>query len=340
MEKNVLIIGGGVAGMEAAAHLSEQKINVTLVEKENHLGGHLTRYHVLFPSKKKASDVFDYLNKKLDSQYLNVLLNSEVNVISKNGKGFYAKINNQPETHFDAILLATGFDLFNAELKEEYGYHIYNNVIKAVELEDMFNKGEILTSYGKKPEKIAFVHCVGSRDEKCGNLYCSKVCCITGVKQAIELKEKLIDVDVYCFYMDMRMFDPYFEELYMEAQQKYGVQFIRGRISEACENINNRITIKAEDTLIGRPIKMDVDMLVLLAGMTPSEGTIKFTKMLNVEFGKNGFIKSVNENLFQHITSEEGVYMAGTCSGPKTINDSLNSARASSLEIIEYLNNN
>ncbi len=121
------------------------------------------------------------------------------------------------------------------------------------------------------PRRIALLHCVGSRDEKVCQRHCSKVCCITGVKQAIELKKMFPEADVFNFYMDIRMFGAGYEELYREAQQSYNIHFVRGRISEASPMINGRIQIKAEDTLTGRPLRMSIDMLVLLAGMRAND---------------------------------------------------------------------
>ena len=136
----------------------------------------------------------------------------------------------------------------------------------------MFKKGKITLVNGKFPKTIGIVHCVGSRDEKVGNFYCSKLCCVTAVKQAIEIREHLPESKVFCFYMDMRMGGAYYEELYREAQEVWGVNFIRGKVSEASESINNKLVVKVEDTLAGRPLKMELDMLVLMAGMEMSEG--------------------------------------------------------------------
>jgi heterodisulfide reductase subunit A2 len=122
--------------------------------------------------------------------------------------------------------------VFDATKKEEYGYGIYDNVITSADLEKLFLDSKLLVNpLGKTPKKIGLVHCVGSRDEKVGNVYCSKVCCVTAVKQAIEIKERLPESDVYCFYMDLRMYGMHFEALYKEAQEKYAVNFIRGRLS-------------------------------------------------------------------------------------------------------------
>ncbi len=149
---------------------------------------------------------------------------------------FSVQYNDEKSESAEALILATGYELFDAHRKEEYGYGIYNNVITSADLEKMFRSGKPLTTLnGKTPRKIGIVHCVGSRDEKVGNLYCSKVCCVTGVKQAIEIKKMVPGCDVFSFYMDLRMFDRHFEEMYFEAQQKWGVNFIHGRLSECAE---------------------------------------------------------------------------------------------------------
>ena len=120
------------------------------------------------------------------------------------------------------------------------------------------------------PKKIGFVHCVGSRDEKAGNRQCSKVCCATAVKQACEIKEKFPNSTVYCFYMDLRMFGRNYEDMYLEAQKKYGIIFVRGRVSEVSEKQDGTLLIKAEDTLSGKPLRVSLDLLVLMAGMQSS----------------------------------------------------------------------
>ena len=100
-------------------------------------------------------------------------------------------------------------------------------------------------------KSVGFVHCVGSRDEKARNSQCSKVCCITAIKQAIEMKEKFPDAEIWCFYMDLRLFGKKFEDFYTKAQRDYGIHFVRGRVSEVSEDINSRVIVKAEDTLAG-----------------------------------------------------------------------------------------
>jgi heterodisulfide reductase subunit A len=198
-------------------------------------------------------------------------------------------------------------------------------------------EGDLTVAAGQHPRRIAFVHCVGSRDEKSGNHYCSKVCCITGVKQAIELKKRLPEAEIFCFYMDLRMYGKNFEELYREAQEKYDIQFIRGRLSEASEKIDKSLLIKAEDTLSGRPLKMNVDLLVLLVGMEAGAGTADAAKRCNISCEESGFLKTRDAFLQSNLSDREGIFLAGSCTAPMSINDTILHARSAALEVNNWL---
>jgi heterodisulfide reductase subunit A len=235
-------------------------------------------------------------------------------------------------------LLTTGFDIFEAEKKEEYGYGIYENVITSVELEQVFKSEKpLLTAQGKTPARIGFIHCVGSRDEKAGNLHCSKVCCVTAVKQAIEVKEMLPAAEVFLFYMDLRMFGRHFEELYKEAQFKYGIQFIRARLSEAFENPDGSLQIRIEDTLLAKPLKMKLDLLVLMVGIQPQKKPGNLIDMLRLERDADGFLKQDDPYAAPFSTQIQGLYCAGGITGPKTIEETLTEARAVAAEINTFL---
>jgi heterodisulfide reductase subunit A len=237
----------------------------------------------------------------------------------------------------DAIIVATGFDLFKSARKEEYGYGIYDNVITSADLEEMFSRGEISLINNTIPEKIGIIHCVGSRDEKVGNFYCSKLCCVTAVKQAIEIREFLPESKVFCFYMDMRMGGVFYEELYREAQEQWGVSFIRGKVSEVSETIDNQLLIKVEDTLAGRPLKMKFDLLVLMAGMEMSEGGRKIAGIGGLRTGENRFFAANDNHFGSNISNIEGVFYAGTCTAPMNITETISHARAAVIEVIDYL---
>ena len=187
------------------------------------------------------------------------------------------------------------------------------------------------------PERIGIVHCVGSRDEKAGCRNCSKVCCATAVRQACELKAKFPKAKVYCFYMDLRMFGRGYEDLYLKAQKEYGVRFIRGRVSEVSEKIDKTLQVKAEDTLSSTPLKVSLDLLVLMAGMRPSKAGTKVAKMIRLDTGEDGYLSVADGFTGMQATSIPGLFVAGAATGPKTLPETLAEARAASALIHDYL---
>ena len=339
MSKQVIVIGGGVAGLEAAGQLSKAGIEVSLIEKENKTGGHLNKWYKLFPDRRNSSEVMEYLDGITHRDGIKLLTDTTIKKFIRNKSHFSIITNEGKELTADAIVVATGFDLFKSARKEEYGYGIYDNVITSADLEEMFRKGKIILSNGNVPKTIGIVHCVGSRDEKVGNLYCSKLCCVTAVKQAIELREHLSESKVFCFYMDMRMGGAFYEELYREAQEEWGVNFIRGKVSEAGESIDNKLIIKVEDTLAGRPLKMEVDLLVLMAGMEMSEGGKKIAGMSGLNTGENRFFAVADHHYGSNRSNIKGVFYAGTCTAPMSITETISHARAAVSEVMDYLKN-
>ncbi len=337
MDQSVVVIGGGTAGMEAAGLLSRSGFKVTLIEKEEVPGGHLKNWFHLFPDRRDGNDVLKYLNNRIDNSNVSVITKNRIDGIEKNKSKFFLKLNSGNEISADAIIVATGFDLFKSEKKEEYGYGIYDNVITSADLEKQFRTGKIRKADGGVPSKIGLVHCVGSRDEKSGNLYCSKLCCVTAVKQAIGLKELLPDSKIFCFYMDMRMGGAHYEELYMEAQEKHGINFIRGKVSEVSTTISNKLYLKVEDTLAGRPLKMELDMLILMAGMEISESSLKLGRSLGLNTGENRFFASRDNHYGSNLSNIEGVFYAGTCTAPMNITETISHARAAVADVIEFL---
>jgi len=339
MSKHVVVIGGGVAGLEAAGRLSKAGFEVSLLEKENRTGGHLNDWFKLFPDRRNSTEVKEYLDGITLNEGIKLLTDTTIEKFHRNKNHFSIITNKGKELIADAVVVATGFDLFKCARKEEYGYGIYDNVITSSELEEMFRNGEISLINGSIPKTIGIVHCVGSRDEKVGNLYCSKLCCVTAVKQAIEIREHLPESNVFCFYMDMRMGGAYYEELYREAQEKWGVNFIRGKVSEAGEAIDNKLVIKVEDTLAGRPLKMKLDMLVLMAGMEMSEGGKKIALIGGLNTGENRFFTAADHHYGSNRSNISGVFYAGTCTAPMNITETISHARAAVSEVMDYLNN-
>ena len=333
MSQNVVVIGGGPAGLEASRRLRDLGYTPILIEKEPVLGGHLARWDRLFPDGMQASDLPNPMLEDLEG--IKYFTETEILSINRLKDTWVVKLSNGLSAQVPAILLTTGFDLFKAEKKEEYGYGIYERVITNADLEAWFKSGA--APQFDHVHTVGFVHCVGSRDEKAGNRQCSKVCCVTAVKQACEFKEKYPEMTVYCFYMDLRMFGRKFEDLYLKAQRDYGIRFVRGRVSEVSEDIDGHLFVKAEDTLFGKPMKIKMDLLVLMAGMAPAGGTQALARMVGISTGEDGFFLPQSLIGSPCTSSREGIFFAGTATGPKTIPETLSEAASAALAIDRYL---
>lgn len=324
--------------MEATRQLLKLGYKPIVVEKADHLGGHVADWHKLFPDMTPAQEVVKGLEAEIKEA--NIFLETEVSFINKLTSGYNVMLSNGVNVICKAILMATGFDLFDAHRKEEYGYGIYDQVMTNKDLEHWFNTGDDKRINGKEIKKIGFVHCVGSRDVKAGNPQCSKVCCITAIKQAMEMKEKFPDAEIYCFYMDLRLFGKKYENFYIKAQMDSGVHFIRGRVSEVGENIDGQVVVKFEDTLSGKPAKVTLDLLVLMAGIVCNQEVGKLASMIPVQTDDDGFLKS-KDNVLSIIESDsKGIFFAGAATGAKTVPESVAEARAAALSIHNYLIDN
>lgn len=337
MGGRVVIIGAGPAGMESAGQLAKSGFTVAVLEKNPVPGGHVRNWFHLFPDSRSSSEVIKYLEKQLNHSGITFLANTTAEKLEKKHGSFMVHTSSGKELDADAVLVSTGFDLFRSERKEEYGYGIYDNVISSADLEKMFHEGGPKRTDGTIPAKIGMVHCVGSRDEKVGNLFCSKLCCVTAVKQAIEIKKLNPAAKVFCFYMDMRMGGAHYEELYRESQENYGVNYIRGKVSEVSESVNRRLVVKVEDTLAGRPLKMELDMLVLMAGMEMSEDGARIAGSSGLKTGDNNFFAVVDNHMGSNIGNVKGVFYAGTCTAPMNITETIAHARSAVADIIDYL---
>lgn len=181
--------------------------------------------------------------------------------------------------------------------------------------------------------ETAVTGCGGSRDRRLGNEYCSKVCCGVASKEAIEIRRLLPDTRVYIFYIDMRMYGYWENEIYWPAQEQYNVNYIRGIVTEITSR-DGRLLMKGEDTTMGRPLEVLMDVIVLSVGMEPSQGTRTVAGILGVEQNKYGFIATPGEPMDPVSTSVPGIYVAGAAAGPKDLEDTVSMAGAAAMRAI------
>jgi heterodisulfide reductase subunit A len=244
------------------------------------------------------------------------------------------------EVHAGSIIIATGFEVFEpTELRKEYGYGKYENVLTAMQIERLLSSfgptaGKVLRpSDYKKPKKIGWIQCVGSRSEQQGYPYCSRVCCMYATKEASIVKESNPEIDITIYYMDIRAYGKDFQQYYDHAK-KLGVKYVRGRPSSVYENKNKSLIVRYKDTLTGKIKEDTVDLLVLSTSIIPAKGNKKLAEIIGLEVDENGFFKqeSLLENPVE--SSKGGVYLAGCIQGPKDIPDSVSMASGAAAKAV------
>jgi heterodisulfide reductase subunit A len=414
----VLVIGAGIAGIQASLDLADQGFRVYLVEKNPSIGGRMAQLDKTFPTMDCAACILT--PKMVDAgrhPNIQLLTYSEVKEISRAGETFKVTVLKKPryvdetrctgcgicaqhcpvealnefderlgvrkaiyvpfpqavpliytinkddciecglcekvcgaeavnlnqkpeeiELNVGAIIVATGFDLFDARKKEEYGYGVYENVITGLALERLLSAsgptgGRVVRpSDGKIPKKIAFVQCVGSRDEQVGNLYCSRVCCMYATKEAQLIKEHVPGAEVTIFYMDIRAFGKGFEEFYRRAEKEFNIKYVKGRVAEIIEDTATKnLLVRAENIELGDLVEEEVDLVILSAGIVPAV-TDEMKKVLPIPIGDDGFFVTAHPKIDPVTTSLEGVFTAGVAEGPKDIPDSVAQASAAAMK--------
>lgn len=345
MERTALVVGGGVAGLQAALEVARQRFKTILVEKTDKLGGRLNKPSLtkLYPSGRDAEKLIQEKIEQLEEAGVEVLLNSEVARVdgfvgsfdveladaSRKKKGATKKIR------VGAIVLATGADLY--EPRGEYGYGRYANVITSLELEQNFaaNAGRAVVD-GKHPQNVAFVQCVGSRCEG-GNPGCSRYCCPTAIKQALMLREHGANVTV--FYKDIRTVSDGAEEMYRNARGK-GVLFVKMAEDDTAEVVGNKAAaaVEAYDVLLKSRVRAPADLVVLSTGMVPREpDTTILQSIFKIPRGDDKFLMERHPELGPVETTTDGVFIVGCLQAPKDIADSLSQASAAAAKVARVL---
>jgi heterodisulfide reductase subunit A len=417
-----LVIGGGIAGIQAALDIADAGFNVYLVERSPSLGGRMSQLDKTFPTLDCSSCILT--PKMVDAgRHPNIELLTYAEVIGVSGEvgRFRAQIKKKPrfvdvakcrgcglcaeacrlsgrvtsdfnagvakraaiyvpfpqavplvytvdpqacvyltrgvcgktfkckdacpsdaidftqkdeivEIDVGAIVVATGFDVFDARRKPEFGYGVYPEVITTLEFERLVSAsgptmGRLRVSLdGHAPKKVVFIQCVGSRDKSLGIPYCSRVCCMAVAKQAHLAHDRLPGAEITVFYMDIRAFGKGFEEFYDRVRQE-GVVYRRGNPSEIVRR-GEHVAVRAEDTLLGEPVEVEADLVVLAVGIQPRPDADAIAQMLNLKRDTDGFFREAHPKLGIMESGLPGVFLAGCCQSPKDIPDTVAQAKA------------
>ena len=423
-----LIVGGGIAGIQAALEIADAGFPVYLVEREPSIGGHMAQFDKTFPtldcsaciltpkmvsvgnhpnitliSWAEVSQVNGYVGNfsvtvKLKARYVNTELCNgcgicqekcpkkviddiyeagygirkaiytpfpqavpKYPVIDKESCTYFVKGKckaceifcptraidfNQQEEYLQIdvgnIILATGYDLFDARRIPQYAYKRLDNVFTSLEFERMCNaagpsNGEILLRDGKtKPKSVGIVHCVGSRDKNY-NEYCSAICCMQSLKFAHLVHERT-GADVFNFYIDIRTPGKGYEEFYQRLLEE-GTHFIRGKVADISNALRNqeeegKLIIQVEDTLIGMQRRIPVDMVILSAGLEPRQDAKEVAHMFGISCSASGWFTERHPKLDPVATMTEGIYIAGCVQGPKDIPASVAQGAAAAARVM------
>ncbi len=411
----VLVLGGGIAGIQASLDLADSGFKVYMLEKLPSIGGVMTQLDKTFPTNDCAMcilapklvgagrhhniDLITYTDlKKVEGEDGNfrVTLNRRarrvdpdkctgcgdcaqkcpVSAIDEYNEGFserrsvyilfpqampltytidrdrcigcgicgevckagavrYDDEDTEMELNVGSIILAPGFESFDANILGEYGYGRFPNVVSSIEFERILSAtgpygGTVLRpSDGKLPRKLAFIQCVGSRDERVENPYCSSVCCMYAIKEAVIAEEHNPGLEPTIFFMDIRAFGKEFDEYYERAQEEHGVRFVRCRVSHVDEepDTHDLLVTYDEDDVVHRE---KFDMVVLSVGMKPPTDAGRFADILGIELNHHGFCKT---GVFDPLeTSRPGVYVCGAFASPKDIPDSVAQASGAAMK--------
>ncbi len=273
INKDVMVVGGGISGLTAALEVAKAGYTVHLVEKEPRLGGMLNRLHKLYPKTPPYRDLQDNTIESVikevdDNPAITVHVGTEVEQTAGSPGLYEVRLKNGDTFRAGSIIQATGFRPYDATNLAHLGYGKSPDVITNLEMEEMAQKGTIVRpSDGKEVQSVAFIQCAGQRDKE--HLpYCSSICCMTSLKQAMYLTEQNPEAESYIFYRDMRTPAQY-EDFYKRAQEETGIFLAKGDVKEITPN-GGKITVEVNDTLLGEDIAVEVDLVVLATGLVPT----------------------------------------------------------------------
>ena len=346
---NVLVIGGGITGMTAALELADSGYTVYLVEKDDHLGGNLARVDLTAPYLYSARDLItEKITRIKDNRKVVVYLESKVTEVTGFIGNFQAIIQaydnkfNYPGRKVNVkignVVVCTGYKEFDASRIVHYGYGKLPNVITSFELESMIRAGSIETKEGKVPKYVAIIHCVGSRSKEF-HTYCSRVCCMTALKYASEIKSANPDCYISDIYIDMHAFGKGHEDFYRQSSEAKTLFLMyekddRPVIHKASPKDDCEMLIEVNEKLSGELIEIPADLVVLMVGMEAREDSHEIARIVNISQDKDGWFIESHPKLEPVATTTDGIFIAGTCVAPKDIPDTVAQARAAAARIL------
>jgi len=284
----------------------------------------------------------------IDPEHCNMLKNGKCGLCAKvcaAGAIDYKQQDEIIEEKYGAIVAATGFNPISMDKFDEYAYNQSKDVITSLEFERLTNAagptaGKLLRPSDKKhPHTIVFVQCVGSRCAACaekGKEYCSKICCMYTAKHAMLTRDKYPDTEVYVFYIDVRTPGKNFDEFYRRAVEEYGVHYIKGMVGKVVPE-GDKLKVQASDLIDNKQLHIDADLVVLAAAIEPDKSARPLATMLTASMDTNDFFTEAHPKLRPVESPTAGVFLSGTCQGPKDIPETVSQAGAAAAKVIGLL---
>ena len=335
--KRALVVGGGIAGMTAALDIADAGYPVVLVERTAQLGGKMGQLSSLYLNFDTAPELLQSrIEAVTQHPNIQVLTGAEVTELGGYVGNFTVEVNSSEPFTFDvgAIVVATGFELLPQSELGEYGGGRYPDVIDGLQFEHMLAQGEIRRpSDGDVPKEVVWVQCAGSRDPELHMPYCSKICCMYVAKQTMAYKQRVPDGQAYVFYIDIRSQGKGYEEFVQRAMTDYDVLYLRGKVARVFAE-DGRVVVWGVDTLSGKAVEVQADLVVLATAAVPSAGARDLAQRLRVSTDEYGFFSEAHPKLRPVESLTAGIFLAGAAQFPKDIPESVAQASGAAAKVL------